>query len=230
MNAKSTAIRMLMLISTPKNAQKAADLFRSGGLPIQYQFLAYGTASSEVLDLLGLGNIDRMALLSVLPKPFADEMLKKLNHALKLEAANGGIAFTVPISGSNSLILHMLHQLGDGQAIQPERKEGAAPMKYVMIAAVVNQGFSEEVMVAARAAGATGGTMLHSHQIVNEETLQFWGLSVQQEKDIVMILADSESKLGIMQAISERCGMHSEAKGIVVSLPVDSVIGLREED
>ena len=31
---------------------------------------------------------------------------------------------------------------------------------------------------------------------------------------------------GIMRAIGEHCGMHSEAKGLVTSLPIDSVMGL----
>ena len=43
---------------------------------------------------------------------------------------------------------------------------------------------------------------------------------------MVLILAEHESKVGIMSAISEKCGMHSEAKGLVVSLPIDSVMGI----
>ena len=50
----------------------------------------------------------------------------------------------------------------------------------------------------------------------------------QEEKEIVIIVADAEKKLSIMQAIGETCGMHSEAKGLVVSLPIESVCGLGE--
>ena len=38
--------------------------------------------------------------------------------------------------------------------------------------------------------------------------------------------ATEENKLAIMQAISEKYGMQSEAKAAVLSLPIDNVIGL----
>ena len=59
-----------------------------------------------------------------------------------------------------------------------------------------------------------------------EEATGFWGLSVQEEKEIVLILADHEKKTAIMRAVSEKYGMHSEAKGLVLSLPIDSVMGI----
>ena len=62
--------------------------------------------------------------------------------------------------------------------------------------------------------------------IPTEEAAGFWGLNAQEEKDLVLILAEAEHRLPIMQAISARCGMQSEAKGIVMSMPIDSVIGI----
>ena len=41
-----------------------------------------------------------------------------------------------------------------------------------------------------------------------------------------MIIADQRSKYRIMNAISENCGMNSDAKGVVLSLPIDKVMGL----
>ena len=43
---------------------------------------------------------------------------------------------------------------------------------------------------------------------------------------MLFIVAENESKLKIMQAIGDKCGMHSDAKGIVLSLPIDTVIGM----
>ena len=99
-------------------------------------------------------------------------------------------------------------------------------MKHSLITAVVDQGYSEAVMEAARAAGAGGGTVVHSRRLGDKEALGFWGMSIQEEKDMVFIVTDNEHKLKIMQAIGQHCGMHSEAKGIVLSMPIDTVIGL----
>lgn len=78
---------------------------------------------------------------------------------------------------------------------------------------------------AAREAGANGGTVVTSRRIGNEQALGFWGMSIQNEKDMVFIVAENETKLDIMKAIGEKCGLHSEAQGVLVSLPIDHVIG-----
>lgn len=81
-------------------------------------------------------------------------------------------------------------------------------------------------MEAARPEGASGGTVFHSRRIASEETMKFWKISVQEEREVVMILARKEDKLSIMQAIGQKCGVKSEAQGVVFSLPVDESVGL----
>lgn len=120
------------------------------------------------------------------------------------------------------------------EKMEPEEKERLAERnetdmtdnEYSMIMAIVNQGFSEDVMNAARPKGASGGTVFHSRRVGNEEAMKFWKISVQEEREVVIILAGKEDKLAIMQEIGKKCGMQSKAQGIVMSLPVDSVVGL----
>jgi len=99
---------------------------------------------------------------------------------------------------------------------------------HALIAVIANQGYSDDIMAAARPAGASGGTVFHSRKIMDEETAKFWEFSVQEEKEIVLIVASNEKKKDIMKAISEKCGLHSDAKGLILSLPVDSIIGLAD--
>lgn len=228
-NEKIPSFRLLMLITTPKLAERAAEVFRKGAIPIQYRLNAEGTASTEIMDVLGLGSIDKRVLVSIMPKRFSDMMLEKLHSELKMNTVNSGIAFTIPLTGANNLMLRMLVQANGGKQTWDERKDeiDMTETKHVLIAAIVNRGFSGNVMNAAREAGAVGGTIMHSRQIGNEEALGFWGLSVQDEKEIVLILSDIENKVGIMQKISTHCGLNSDAQGIVMSLPIDSVIGVQ---
>lgn len=221
---KKPAFQLLMLIATPKLADAAAELFKKGSLPIQYRFNAQGTASSEMMDMLGLGSIDKGVLISMMPKSFSDVMMEKLHTELKLDTENSGIAFTIPLTGANNLILRMLSK--NNEEIIGKEENVMTEAKYTLIASIVDRGFSEDVMNAARTEGAKGGTVFHSRRIGNEEAMGFWGLSVAEEKEIVMILAPVTDKVSIMKAISEKCGMGSEAKGIVLSLPIDSAIGI----
>lgn len=227
-NERHSSYRLLMLITTPKLAAKAMKLFQKGGLPMQYRIEVTGTASSEIMDMLGLGSIDKVLLLSMMPKLFADKLLGKLKSELKLGAVNSGIAVTVPMTGANNLLFHILEHITEGAVPSEEKKERISMdhIKHAMIAAIVNRGFSSEVMEAARAAGAGGGTIVNCRRKSDEEVTNFWGLSVQDEKEIVLIISDAESKIKIMREIGEQCGIHSEAQGIVLSLPLDSVIGL----
>lgn len=227
-NEKSPMFCVLALITTPKLAEKAEHMFKEGALPLQYRIWAEGTASSDIMDMLGLGSTDKNLLISILPKPFADKMLQKLKTELKLGSVNSGIAFTIALTGANNLILHILERFNENDIISEKGKDYGSIMenKNALIVSVVNKGFSTEVMNSAKACGATGGTVINSRRIANEEIASFWGLSVQDEKEIVLIISDNESKVEIMTSISHNCGIHSEAKGIIFSLPVEAVMGI----
>ena len=229
---KQVHFRILFLIISPKLTDKAIKLFHTGTIPVQYQLNGIGTASSEMMDILGLGSPDKSILITMLPKIFADKMLKKVKKELKLGTKNSGIAFTMPMSGVNNLLFQMLEQFKKEEIKEGKKKEEAivGEIKHSLIVAIVNQGYSEAVMDAAREAGAGGGTVVHRRRLGDTEAMSFWGLSIQEEKEIVFIVAGKEQKLKIMQAIGEKCGVHKEAKGIVFSLPIDSVIGIEEED
>lgn len=225
---KQGSYQLLMLIATHKLAEKAAEMFLKHDLPVQYQLTAEGTASSEILDALGLGSVDKSLLVSAVPRSFGNTMLQMLHSELRLDAVNSGIAFTIPLTGVSNLLLRMMdHTAEKTEADQNGKEESVmTERKYALVAAIVNRGFSDNVMDAARGVGAGGGTVIHSRSIESEEASRFWGLSVQEEKEFVLILAETDRKLDIMRAVSETCGMHSEAKGLVLSLPIDSVMGI----
>ena len=225
---KNLSFQLLTVITTPKLAEKTAEMFKKGALPLQYRFNAEGTASSDIMDMLGLGSIDKCVLVSMVPKNLSGVILGKLHSELQLNSVNSGIAFTIPLNGANNLILRMLTRNTEENVYSSDGKDenSMTEAKHVLVAAIVNRGFSGDVMEAAKSAGAKGGTVINSRRIGNDEVTGFWGLSVQEEKEIVMILTPVEDKLNIMRSISEKCGMNSDAKGIVMSMPIDSVMGI----
>ncbi len=225
---KKASFRLLFLIATPKLVNKAVALLKEGDIPTQYLIHGQGTASSQVMDMLGLDGVDKNILMGMMPKAFADGMLIKLRKKLHLGMPNTGIAFTLPLSGSSGRVVQLMEGLEaeDRPRLLERRESGMTENEYSMIMAIVNQGFSEDVMNAARPKGASGGTGFHSRRIGYEEAMKFWKISVQEEREIVIILAQKEDKKAIMQAIGENCGMESKAQGIILSLPVDGIVGL----
>lgn len=227
---KKTEARILLLITTPKLAPRAAALLDGHHVPLQYQFHGQGTASSEIMETLGLGSIEKILMVSAMPRFLANELLRQLRKELRLGAsANSGIAVTLPINGGSGRLVRQLEALGPSPQVPTPSERSHVTMSecnYVMILTIVNQGFSDDVMSAARSAGATGGTVFNSRRLSSEDTMKFWGMSVQQEREIVAIIAEAEHKVPIMQAISQACGIHSPAHGTVLSLPVDQALGL----
>ncbi|MCI9124158.1 MAG: transposase [Eubacterium sp.] len=223
---KKQGYQLLFLIATPKLVHKAVDLFQKGMVPVQYRMHAQGTASSEMMDMLGLGGVEKDLAISILPRPFASRMLKKLQQKLHLGMPNTGIAFTVAMSGCSSHMIRLMETLPEQEHAAGKDEWENMEKTYCAIMAIVNQGFSGEVMNVARPMGAAGGTVFHSRRVGSEEATQFWGISIQEEREVVLILAEKDDKKDIMKAINGRCGMGSEAQGVVLSLPVDEIIGI----
>lgn len=229
MKHKKEAFQILFLIAPPKLSAKAEDIFKKEHIPIQYHIRARGTATSEIMDTLGLGGVEKDITISMMSKTFADEMLTKLKKKLHLGMPNSGIAFTVTMSAGSGGMIKLIEETESAyikKDITERSNFGPMESEYTMIMAMVNPGFSEEVMKASRPVGASGGTVLHSRRVGNEETLKFWGTSLQEEREIILIIAEKKDKIPIMKAINEKCGMNSDAQGIVMSFPVDSTAGL----
>ena len=94
------------------------------------------------------------------------------------------------------------------------------------IVCIVNSGFSEAVMDAAKKFGARGGTVLNGRGTAGKDAEKFFGISVQPEKEIVLIVVPAEYKDNILHALYKEVGLESEGQGIAFSLPVDSVVGI----
>ncbi len=95
-----------------------------------------------------------------------------------------------------------------------------------VIFCIVNSGFSDVAMDAAKKAGARGGTVFNARGTGAQEAEAFFGISVQPEKEIVMIVAPTEDKDKILQRLYDEVGLNTHGQGIAFSMPVDGVVGL----
>ncbi len=224
---KRSAFHLLFLISSPKLGLQAEEICRREQIPEQLYAFAKGTASGELQDLLGLGEIEKSVLIAPLSGKKAADMIERFREELYLGTPGSGVAFTVPINGASTGLIRLLEQSETEEETNEREKDMSHD--YSMVLALVNQGYSEEVMAAARSAGAGGGTVFHSRRVAGDDALHFWGIQIQEEREIVLILVKQEKKKAIMSAISEKCGVRSDAHGMILSLPVDEVAGLKKE-
>lgn len=230
-NNKSCTIKLLVVIVNRSHTEKVTKILKEEHIRFHFICLAEGTAGSEFASLMGLHSIDKSVFFCLEPEFKVFEVLSVISERLQLRKPGKGIAFVTPLTGLNNSVLQTI--LKDEHICDADRKEEEDKLentkcvsKYDLILAVVNQGHVDEVMDAARAAGARGGTVLHGRKIDVDEDAKFFGITAQLEKDIVAILTTTEQKHEIMSSITKACGLSKEARGMIFSLPVDDIEGL----
>ena len=100
---------------------------------------------------------------------------------------------------------------------------------YEMIVCIVNTGYSEAVMQAAREYGARGGTVIGARGTANAEAETFFKISIQPEKEAVLIVVPAKIKEDILHALYREVGLNTPGQGVAFTLPVDHVAGIFEE-
>ncbi len=234
-DAKLSAPRMFIFITRVEDEKKLEGIFDSMHIPISFQCRGQGTAPSELMDIFGFGGTTRLITIGFLPKYAVKELFKKTGQQILFHQRGGGIVITVPITGLQSPLFHMMNEESrtiiekrikeriEGDMAEIHEKSG-----FNVIWASVAVGYSDEVIDTARNAGAKGGTILRGRRRNSEHISQHFGISLQDEQDFVMIVVPREKKNDVMSAICNSCGLHTPAHGTVISLPIDDAVGLEE--
>lgn len=100
--------------------------------------------------------------------------------------------------------------------------------EYEAVFCIVNAGFSDVVMDAAREVGARGGTVIHARGTANKEAEKYFQITVQPDKDIVMILVPAAIKDELLHALYRHAGLNTEGQGIAFSVGVSNVVGIAD--
>ena len=110
-----------------------------------------------------------------------------------------------------------------------EKEKLEKPEKHEVIVAIVNEGFSELVMNAAREVGARGGTIAHARGTGTKEIEKKYGVVITPQKEMIYILVNAKIRDQVLAAINKAAGIDTNGQGICFSLPVSNVSGLKFE-
>jgi len=224
-------LKLVFFIVDWHRANVVSDVCVEEKVRFHFTIIGMGTANSDILDLLGIGSSEKAVIICLEQEIGIPVLLKETRKKLKSYGPGAGIAFTIPFSAINEPVLLIFKQsiLKNEKIAAGYNGEGekmANKYQHDLIVSIVNHGYSDELMNTARAAGATGGTVINARGQAHHGAVKFFGVSVQDEKELILILTSQEKKVEIMKAVCEAHGLNSEAQGIIFSLPVDEVIGL----
>lgn len=200
-------------------------LYRAAGLRGILSMPGRGTATSEHLAIYGLDATEKYVISAIGNGSEAEGLIKSAKRKLFIDIPGNGVMLTVPlksVAGGKTLAY-----------LTDEQKLGGAPrmdFEHELIIIILNEGYSDFVMDAARAAGAGGGTVLHAKGTGGTRGEKFFSVSLADEKDMIYIIAHKDEKAAIMRSINEQAGPGSRAGAICFSLPISSVAGLRARE
>lgn len=219
-------IEWLVTITDRGRGRAVADVCQRHQIAVQWIVRGHGTASSQVMDMLGLDEPEKDIVLSLVPGALCADVFRALEHELHVTRPGAGIAFSVALSGISS-ITH--HRVTHGRAELCLPQEGQTMLQqnqHELIVAVTDADGVDIVMTAARRAGAKGGTVAKSREVCSETVQKLFGLTLQPEKELVMILVPARIRQDVMQAICGAMSCNLSHRGPVFSLPVNTVLGL----
>lgn len=224
--------KLLVCIIQKKDEIALTEACNECCVSLHFSGLGYGTARSNYMSYLGLDEIEKRVVYSLIPNYSESRVLKAINRKLKLYLSGNGIAFTVPLTGISGIVSNAI--LSTPQKDEPETQKNTPEKErtkmHELIIAVVNQKFTDKVIDSSRAAGATGATILHTRSVGNRQAEQLIGTTFTQETDTVAFLTTYEYKAQIMEAIRETAGLKTEGGAVIFSVPVDSLIGIGRFD
>ena len=219
------AVLMIVITDRSRGGEFAA-WFQAQGATLVLSALGQGTAATEVLDYLGLEATEKAVLLLAAPR--SGRLVRKAARELWLDVPGRGILMAVPISSVGGA--RARDYLLSWQAEEDDDMD--RDITHELIVVIANRGHTDQVMDAARSAGAAGGTTIHAKGTGTELARKFLGVSLAAEKEIVFILAKEADRKPIMKAVMTQAGMSTRAQAVAFSLPVTDLAGLRllEED
>lgn len=199
------------------------ELLEKNGLYLSSVCMGHGTAGSEIMDILGLENSDKEIIVSIADRGRAKNMLTVLNDRLD-NFGSKGIAFMLRLNAAPNLIISALeNQPGKPNKEDKTQMDGE---KYCLIVITVNQGYTDEVMAAAKKGGARGGTLLRARHVSAHEADGVLDFGFMPEREIIAIIAPKDKQRDIMDSVNAEHGVRSESGAVTVSLAVEDIAKL----
>ncbi len=210
----------ILSILPPAALPEMTAICRSLGVPMALSMPGYGTASQNILDLLGLESREKRVTVTLANAATTKRLIELQRQKLYIDAPGNGITISLPMKSIGGIPTMEFLTKGEHEMKAPELN-----YDYELILIIANEGNTDTVMQAAREAGARGGTVLHAKGTLTEESSKFYNVSLASEKEMILIVSSAAQKAAIMQSVIKAAGPATEAGAICFSLPVNEVAG-----
>ena len=219
---------MKLIISIAERGKGAAmqKLYRSRQVILHLQCPGMGTATSEIMDILGLGSSEKDLVFSITTGWGAERLLYDLDNDLRGNTGTSGLVFSIPISGLNNLAANLAAYPLENQKRMNGGDHTMERAENSLIVVACNRGCTDDVMATAKKAGARGGTVIKARLAGLEEMEKAYDLTLMEEKEIVLIVIPTELRNPLMEALNAEHGLRTPSQSVLCSLPIEQIVRL----
>ena len=204
-------MKLLICIVPHGKSERITSAARKAGAPGGTVLMGRGTARNQILEMLGLSDTRKELVYTLLD----DNLYTAVRAAVLQEAGKEkpgfGIVFTVDVEKflKNSSI--NMQKVGSDMA----------DATHTLISVIVNAGFADDAMAAARKAGAGGGTIINARGTGREDDENFFGITIVPEKEMLLILAEKSKADAILEAVRSLPCLQAKGTGITYCIDVN---------
>lgn len=206
---KLPQIELIQVIVNLGLGSKVLKIAKKQGVTGGTIYLGRGTVQSKLLNLFAISEIRKEIVMMLTTSNVARKTMDAIYQELHLEKPNHGIAFTTSVSmlaGTRNV-----GEIVDKKIVQ--RSEVTSMYQNIII--IVDKGKAENVMEAAKKAGAKGGTIINARGSGIHETTKLFAMDIEPEKEKVMILSEEQYTKGIVDKIYEELEIDKPGNGII---------------
>jgi len=216
-NINNKCLELICVIVNFGMANKIIKYSKQCGITGGTIFSGKGTVpNNKWLEFLDLNDVRKEIVIMIANQDLAYHTIDSLNTKFKLSKPNKGIAFVMPI----------VQIIGSSQFSEGKRDVIVKNSTYNVIVTIVDRGRAELVINAATAAGSLGGTIINARGSGIHETSKLFNMEISPEKEIVLIVSNSEITDSIISNISTELDINKPGNGIIFVEDIDKAYGL----
>lgn len=224
--------KLLMSVVPHDKGEKLTRAAMESGCQGGTVLIGRGLAKSNLEAVLGIGESTKDVILMVVNAEVKNSVKNAIIQAASSEKTDFGELIVVDVASlfksgaSNPSESDSENQNEDKTGLdnlnhQNQKDENMAEAKNEMITVIVNKGYADDIMAAARKAGAGGGTVLNARGTARENDKRFFGMHIVPEKEMLVIVVPSEKQEAVLAAIKAVKCLKEPGMGIVYNSTVE---------
>ena len=224
MGKKKTPLCIVFTVVERSGAEKVARAYERTGIGFHYRLSGEGTASSDLLDILGIGTSERDILISPTDRGAAEALVDMIHREGLSGAHTKGIMCVLPLTAASvkaaNLLLNRAKDAEEGKIDGNRRQAEYDPHcgGSGIYGGSDDDGEGRRVPAAAQVSVEPC--------LKSKEHESFGGPTFAGERELILIVASQGERNAIMERVDAVHGGEAGAHAIMYSLPIEQTAHL----